>query len=57
MIELLVLAVSLVVFYFVVRMAVRDGVLDADDVRTARAQARRLKEKLRDGSLPDRTDS
>ena len=57
MIAVVSFVVTLVVLYFVVRMAVRDGVLDADDVRASRAQARRLQEKLRDGSLPDLTDS
>ncbi|WP_162598745.1 hypothetical protein [Nocardioides gilvus] len=57
MVELLLLVVSVVVLYFVVRMGVRDGILDADDVRASRAQARRFKEKLRDGALPDITES
>lgn len=57
MIAVVSFVVTLVVFYFVVRMAVRDGILDADDVRLARTQARRLKEKLRNVSVRDSTDS
>lgn len=53
MIQLLLLAVSLLVMYFVIRKAVHHGILDADDTRHERDRRDRLDAALRDGTLPD----
>ena len=53
MLPLLLLAISFLALYFIVRKAVMHGVLDAVDDRQAREHAERLKEQLRKGNLPD----
>lgn len=53
MIQLLLLAASLLITYFVIRKAVHHGILDADDTRAARERQDRLDTALRDGTLPD----
>jgi hypothetical protein len=50
---LLLIAVLLLVLYFVVRKAVMHGILDADEAREARDRGARFDRQLRDGTLPD----
>jgi hypothetical protein len=49
---LLLSLVSCLVFYVLVRLAVKHGILDADDVRRDREHAARLREQLRGDAVP-----
>lgn len=53
MIQLLLLAVSLLVLYFVIRKAVHHGILDADDARRAVEREVSLDQAMREGKHPD----
>jgi hypothetical protein len=52
-IVLLLLAVGLLVLYFVIRKAVLHGILDADDARAVREREERFEAELRKGHYPD----
>lgn len=52
-IELLLLAVGLLVLYFVIRKAVHHGIIDADDAREEHERQVRLGEAMRRGEHPD----
>jgi hypothetical protein len=52
-IQLLLLALSLLVLYFVIRKAVHHGILDADDARRAHEREVSLGRATREGKHPD----
>jgi hypothetical protein len=52
-IQLPLLAVSLLVLYFVIRKAVHHGILDAEDARLAEEREVSLGRAMREGKHPD----
>lgn len=53
MLELLLVAVSLLVLYFIIRKGVLHGILDADDARRVREQEEQSEKAFRSGQFPD----
>lgn len=53
MLVFLLFAVSLLALYFIIRKAVTQGILDADEARRAREREQRFEEVLRKGNVLD----